>query len=58
MLYRNLLLPGNFLPTDGLANNDRSTPEKKKIAKIKSENRIRATAPSDDKSDDEIDIKD
>ena len=46
--------PTSPLPPDGLANNDRSTPEKKKIAEIKSEKWNRATATSDNESDDEI----
>ena len=57
MLHRNLLLPCNFLPPDGLEDKDRSMPEKKKIANIKSENQNRVTAPSDNESDDKIGYK-
>ena len=53
VLHRNLLLQRNFLPPDGLADNQQNTPAKKKMAEIKSENRNRVTASSENKSDDE-----
>ena len=54
VLHRSLLLPCKFLPPDGPADKDRSAPEKKEIAKIKSDNRNRMTASSENESDDKI----